>query len=73
MAASVASTSAMSSWPFASVDSTDLGQNHHRLKRHGDHYAWALEQKADRWDAMQCPPTFIDPAAPEPSMFGAAA
>jgi hypothetical protein len=56
-------------WPFASVDSTDLGQNHHRLKRHGDHYGWALEQKADRWDAMQCPARFIDPTRPELELF----
>lgn len=56
-------------WPFYSVDSTDVGQNHHRLKKHGDRYEWALEQKVDRWDAMQCPPTFIDPATPESDLF----
>lgn len=46
-------------WPFASVDSTDLGQNHHRLKRFGELYGWALEQKADRWDTAQCPPRWL--------------
>lgn len=60
-------------WPFASVDSTDLGRNHNRLKKLGDHYEWAIEQKADRWDAMQCPPRYVDPDAPEPSLFGEAA
>jgi hypothetical protein len=40
-------------WPFASVDSTDVGQNSHRDKR--------PRERADRWDATQCPPTFIHP------------
>lgn len=55
-------------WPFASIDSTDIGQNHHRLKRYGEHYAWALECKADRWDSQQCPPKWLGRAV-APSLF----
>ncbi len=36
-------------YPFASVDSTDIGRNHHRKQNDA-------EAMADRWDAMQCPP-----------------
>lgn len=39
-------------YPFASLDSTDVAQNHHR---HG--YMGALA-RASRWDAMQCPRTW---------------
>lgn len=35
-------------WPFASVDSTDIAQNHHRAQN-------TPRSMADRWDAMQCP------------------
>lgn len=35
-------------WPFASVDSTDIAQNHHLPHR-------SARKMADRWDAMQCP------------------
>ena len=35
-------------WPFASVDSTDIAQNHHRPPR-------GPRAMADRWDAAQCP------------------
>lgn len=35
-------------WPFASVDSTDVAQNHNRPQN-------APRKMADRWDAMQCP------------------
>jgi len=35
-------------WPFASVDSTDIAQNHH-LPHQGP------RTMADRWDAKQCP------------------
>jgi len=35
-------------WPFASVDSTDVAQNHHRIQN------TALSM-ANRWDASQCP------------------
>lgn len=38
-------------WPFASVDSTDIGRNHSRP----DNVAWAM---ADRWDPIQCPPAW---------------
>lgn len=34
-------------WPFASVDSTDIAQNHHRPQN-------TPRAMADRWDAMQC-------------------
>ena len=36
-------------WPFASVDSTDIAQNHNRAQN-------TPRKMADRWDAMQCPP-----------------
>lgn len=35
-------------WPFASVDSTDIAQNHNRPQN-------TPRGMADRWDAMQCP------------------
>lgn len=35
-------------WPFASVDSTDIAQNHHCPQN-------TPRQMADRWDAAQCP------------------
>lgn len=35
-------------WPFASVDSTDIAQNHNRPQN-------TARAMADRWDAMQCP------------------
>lgn len=35
-------------WPFASVDSTDIAQNHHLPHR-------TARAMADRWDAAQCP------------------
>lgn len=36
-------------YPFASVDSADVGRNHNR-------YDTGPRGMADRWDAMQCPP-----------------
>lgn len=39
-------------YPFASVDSTDVARNH---KRDG-----GARHKADRWDAMQCPPRWTE-------------
>jgi hypothetical protein len=39
-------------WPFASVDSTDVARNHNRDGR--------PVARAERWDAAQCPPRFID-------------
>lgn len=39
-------------WPFASLDSTDIGQNHHRTQN-------TPEAMANRWDATQCPPAWI--------------
>ena len=38
-------------WPFASVDSTDIGRNHNRPHN-------SPRKMADRWDAMQCPGTW---------------
>jgi hypothetical protein len=38
-------------WPFASVDSTDIARNHSRPQN-------TPRGMADRWDAMQCPPTW---------------
>ena len=35
-------------WPFASVDSTDVAQNHNRPQN-------TAKAMADRWDAAQCP------------------
>lgn len=35
-------------WPFASVDSTDVAQNHNRPQN-------TAKAMADRWDALQCP------------------
>lgn len=39
-------------WPFASVDSTDIGQNHNRPQN-------APRLMADRWDAQQCPGKWV--------------
>lgn len=39
-------------WPFASLDSTDVAQNHARPHN-------SARAMADRWDAMQCPPKWI--------------
>ena len=38
-------------WPFASVDSTDVAQNHNRNQN-------TAIQMANRWDAMQTPPNW---------------
>jgi hypothetical protein len=35
-------------WPFASVDSSDIGRNHNRLQN-------TPRKLADRWDRVQCP------------------
>lgn len=35
-------------WPFASLDSSDVGQNHHRPQNDA-------QRMAERWDAVQCP------------------
>ena len=58
-------------WPFASVDSTDIAQNHWRPQN-------TPRGMADRWDAVQCVPPreFVAvahaPRLPTP-LFGAAA
>ena len=39
-------------WPFASVDSTDIAQNHNRITN-------TPRKMADRWDAAQCGPAFM--------------
>lgn len=38
-------------WPFASVDSTDVAQNHNRPQN-------TARAMADRWDAAQCRPSW---------------
>lgn len=38
-------------WPFASVDSTDIGRNHNRPQN-------SPGKMANRWDAIQCPSTW---------------
>lgn len=38
-------------WPFASLDSTDIGRNHNRPQN-------TPRKMADRWDAVQCPATW---------------
>lgn len=38
-------------WPFASVDSTDIARNHHLNHKNP-------REMLDRWDAMQCPPSW---------------
>jgi hypothetical protein len=35
-------------WPFASVDSTDIARNHHRIQN-------TPLKMANRWDTVQCP------------------
>lgn len=45
-------------WPFASADSTDIGQNHNRPQN-------TPRAMADRWDAMQTPAKWI----PEPQQM----
>ena len=39
-------------WPFASVDSTDIAQNHHLPHQ-------SARAMADRWDASQCPARYV--------------
>lgn len=41
-------------YPFASVDSTDVAQNHNRQNN--------AKEMADRWDALQCPATWTQRA-----------
>jgi len=51
-------------WPFASVDSTDIGRNHNRPQN-------TPRSMADRWDAMQTPTTWA-PRPMQEDMFDAA-
>lgn len=39
-------------WPFASVDSTDIGRNHNRPQN-------TPRSMAERWDAVQCPSAWV--------------
>jgi hypothetical protein len=39
-------------WPFTSVDSTDVAQNHNRPQN-------TARAMADRWDAIQCPGRWV--------------
>lgn len=59
-------------WPFASVDSTDVAQNHWRRRGRAltlladDADARGAVLMAARWDAMQCPPRWAGrPVHPE--------
>lgn len=52
-------------WPFASVDSTDVAQNHNRPQN-------TARAMADRWDALQCPATWT-PRVAHPDLFESAA
>ncbi len=52
-------------WPFASVDSTDVAQNHNRPQN-------TARQMADRWDAAQCPARW-EPRAEQTDMLEGAA
>lgn len=52
-------------WPFASVDSTDIGRNHNRAQN-------TPRGMADRWDAMQTPRVWI-PRPSQEDMFDAVA
>ena len=49
-------------WPFASVDSTDIGRNHNRPQN-------TARQMADRWDAMQCPARWLGRQYVQESLF----
>ncbi len=40
-------------WPFASVDSTDVAQNHNRPQN-------TARAMADRWDAAQCKAPWVE-------------
>lgn len=54
-------------WPFASMDSTDLAQNHHRN-------ANEAKAMADRWNAANPPATWTErPAHPELSLASVSA
>lgn len=48
-------------YPFASLDSTDVAQNHHRPHN-------SARVMADRWDAFQCPSAWKI-REPQPSLF----
>lgn len=56
---------ATESYPFASLDSTDIARNHNRPHN-------TARAMADRWDAAQCPATWAH-REPEPELFGAVA
>lgn len=40
-------------WPYASLDGTDVAQNHHRPQN-------TARKMADRWDAAQCPSRWVE-------------
>lgn len=52
-----------SAYPFASVDSTDIGRNHNRPQN-------TARAMADRWDAMQCPGRW-SPRPTQPDLLAA--
>ena len=43
-------------WPFASLDSTDIGRNHNRPQN-------TPRKMADRWDSVQCPAKWLPETA----------
>jgi hypothetical protein len=45
-------------YPISSADSTNIGRNHNRMKKHGDRRIWAIVAQTDRWDALNCPTTW---------------
>lgn len=52
-------------WPYASLDGTDVAQNHHRPQN-------TARKMADRWDAAQCPARWT-PRHPHPDLLAGAA
>ena len=57
---------ATETYPFASLDSTDVARNHNRPQN-------TARAMADRWDAAQCPPHWLHRAAPGDLFAGEAA
>lgn len=57
-------------WPIISADSTDIGRNHNRLKKHGDNYIPKVIKAVNRWDAMAAARTQLwAPRAPRPKQL----
>lgn len=54
---------ACETYPFASLDSTDVARNHNRAHN-------TARAMADRWDAAQCPARWVE-RVPQPDLFEA--